>query len=143
MTAGVAVARPRCRTDSLELGAYDSAVPSARLHVRAVLREWGLDRVVDEAESVAAEIIANGVQATRDAGLDTGVRLTLTADGGGVMVVAWDAVPLPPVPAAPDADSESGRGLIIVQALSEWWDARQVNPSHGGGKLVRARIALP
>jgi len=52
---GALPASPRCRTDSLELGAYDSAVPSARLHARAVLREWHLDPLLDEAESVVAD----------------------------------------------------------------------------------------
>lgn len=56
---GALPAQPRCRTDVLELGAYDSAVPSARLHARAVLREWHLDPVLDAAESVVAEIVAN------------------------------------------------------------------------------------
>lgn len=136
-------AQPRCRTDVLELGAYDGAVPSARLHTRAVLREWRLDLLLDEAESIVAETIANAVQATRDAGLDTGVRLTLVADDEGVLVVVWDAVPLPPVTGSPDDDSEHGRGLLIVQALSSWVDCRRVSDSRGGGKLVRARIALP
>lgn len=55
-------APPRCRTDSLEFGAYSGAVPSARLHCRAVLEEWGLAQLLDEAESVVAETMANAVQ---------------------------------------------------------------------------------
>jgi anti-sigma regulatory factor (Ser/Thr protein kinase) len=140
---GTLPAQPRCRTDVLELGAYDSAVPSARLHTRAVLGEWHLDDLLDEGESVVAEIVANAVQATRDAELDTGIRLTLVADDEGVLVVVWDAVPLPPRLENPDADSEHGRGLLIVQALSVWFDCRPVSAAHGGGKLVRSRIALP
>lgn len=143
MGSNVTAARPRCRADSLEFGALPSAVPSARLHARAVLGEWGLDLLRDEAESVIAEVITNAIQATRDAGLDCGVRLTLTFDGDGLLVSVWDAVPLPPVPASPAADSESGRGLLIVQALSVWWDTRPVSPAHGGGKLVRAMLAMP
>jgi anti-sigma regulatory factor (Ser/Thr protein kinase) len=136
-------AQPGCRTDSLELGAYESAVPSARLHTRAVLREWRLAPILDDAESVVAELAANAVQATRDAGLDTGIRLTLTSDGLGVLIAMRDAVPLPPVPNHPDADSEHGRGLLIIDALSAWWDSRPVPADRGGGKLVRARIDLP
>lgn len=136
-------APPRCRIDSLELGAYDGAVPSARLHARAVLSEWHLNPLLDEAESVVAEITANAVQATRDAGLDSGIRLTLTSDGEGVLIAVWDAVMLPPVPASPDAESEHGRGLVLVEALSDWFDCRRVPDAHGGGKLVRAKITLP
>lgn len=133
--------RPRCRTDSLDLGPLAGSVPCARLHVRAVLGEWRLGHLADGCESVAAELIANAVQATRDAGLDTPVRLTLTADAASAMVVVWDAVPDPPVPVTPDIDSESGRGLLIVGALSAWWDCRPVPAAHGGGKLTRALIA--
>ena len=132
--------QPRCRTDSLDLGPLPGSVPSARLHVRAILREWGLGHLADASESVASELIANGVQATRAAGLDTPVRLTLTADGASVLIVVWDAVPAPPVPADPDLESEHGRGLIIVEALAEWWDCRPVPAAHGGGKLVRSFI---
>lgn len=129
--------QPRCHTDSLDLGALPGAVPSARLHVRAILREWGLDHLADDSESVASEVIANSVQATRAAGLDTPVRLTLTTDGASVLVEVWDAVPAPAVPADPGPDSENGRGLLIVEALAEWWDC---SAARGGGKLVRALI---
>lgn len=141
--ASTVTARPRSRVDSLELGSYDSAVPSARLHARAVLGEWGLGLILDEAESVVAEVITNAIQATRHAGLDSGVRLILNFDGEGVLISAWDAVPLPPAPASPDADSESGRGLMIVQALAAWWDAYPIPSARGGGKLVRAMLTMP
>lgn len=90
-----------------------------------------------------SEIVCNSVQATCEAGLDTGIRLSLTFDGSGVLVAVWDGVPAVPVPASPDDDSEHGRGLMIVAALSAWQDCRQVSTRHGGGKLVRAYVALP
>ena len=98
---------------------------------------------MNEAESVIAEVVTNAIQATRDAALDSGVRLTLKFDGEGLLLSVWDAVPIPPAPAEPDADSESGRGLMIVQALSAWWDACPVPAAHGGGKLVRAMLNMP
>jgi hypothetical protein len=34
----------------LELGAFPSAVPSARLHTRLILSEWGMSHLADTAE---------------------------------------------------------------------------------------------
>lgn len=133
--------QPRCRSDSLDLGPLPGSVPSARLHVRAILQEWGLGHLANDTESVTSELITNGVQATLAAGVDTPVRLTLTADGASVLVVVWDAVLASPVAEEPDLESEHGRGLLIVEALAEWWDCRPVPAAHGGGKLVRAMIA--
>jgi anti-sigma regulatory factor (Ser/Thr protein kinase) len=132
------------RRDNLELGAYPQAVPVARLHARQIIWEWGLIRFTDEAEAVITELVANGVQATRIAGLDTPVRLALFADDDRILVVVWDGSPEIPAPtAATDDESspsfldEGGRGLMLVGALSAWWDWHQ---DAQGGKVVRALI---
>lgn len=146
--------RPR-RCDTLEFGAYPSAVPSARLHVRAVLAEWKLDGLSDDAEVVATELTENAIQATRRAGLDTPVCLTLLAGPDTVLVTVRDAVDAPPVPrhtagnmddlgslASGDDDEDPdqhGRGLLIVSALSAWWDWKK---TLGRGKVVRALIKV-
>lgn len=127
----------------MDLTAHPGAVAPARLRSRLVLRDWHLDDLIDDVGQVVGEITCNAVQATREAGLDTGIRLSLTYDGSGVLAAVWDAVPAPPVPVVPDEDSEHGRGLIIVAALAKWHDCRPVPASHGGGKLVRAYIAVP
>ena len=113
----------------LELGALPGAVPSARLHVRHVLREWGLGRLADSSESVVAELVANAVAATQAAGLDTPVRLALFAEAplakapfpeapfpeaplselSSVLVVVWDATIDPPVQANAADTDECGR----------------------------------
>jgi anti-sigma regulatory factor (Ser/Thr protein kinase) len=139
-------ARPagaRRQSDSVDLTAHPAVVAQARLRSRLALRDWGLERHAPEIGQIVSELAANAVQATRDMGLDTGIRVTLTFDGSGVLVAVWDAVESPPVPSSPDEDSENGRGLLIVEALSEWTDVRPVPASRGGGKLVRARIAVP
>ena len=43
----------------LELGALAGAVPSARLHARLVLGDWGLAGLSDSAELVVSELVAN------------------------------------------------------------------------------------
>lgn len=148
MTAAVASsparpAGPRCQSDSVELAAHPAVVAQARLRSRLALRDWNLEDVAGDVGQVVSEIVANAVTATRSAGLGTGIRLTLLFDGEGILVSVWDAAPSVPAPASPDEDSEHGRGLLIVGALAEWVECRPVPASRGGGKLVRARIALP
>lgn len=144
-----------CRSDTLEFGAYPSAVPSARMHVRAVLAEWKLDGLSGDAEVVATELMENAIQATRKAGLDTPVCLTLVAGTDTVLVTVRDAVDAPPVPRqatgdldalgllAADSDDDDpdqhGRGLLIVSALSAWWDWKR---TLGRGKVVRALVKV-
>lgn len=132
----------RC-SDCLELGPLPGAIPSARLHVRHVLREWKLEHLANSTESVVAELIANSVVATRDAGLDASVRLTLLAGQGNVLVVVWDAVTDPPVRSDTDDDAECGRGLLLVEAFSSEWGWKPIPAERGGGKIVRAVIDTP
>ena len=126
----------RPRSDSLELGALSGAVPSARLHTRFVLQEWGLDRLAESAELVVSELVTNAVQATRHAGLDDPVRVSLLADDASVLVVVSDAIPDPPRPRRAATAEEDGRGLTVVETVSDWWDWKPAR----GGKLVRALV---
>jgi anti-sigma regulatory factor (Ser/Thr protein kinase) len=127
--------RPRtgtwARRTHLELGALRGAVPCARLHARQVLWEWGLSALNEAAELVVSELVTNAVQASVAAarpGLDDGepagvpgVWLWLTSDGRQVVVEVGDGSPRPPVPAAPDREEEGGRGLLLVETLSQAW----------------------
>lgn len=148
MTAAVVgsyarAAGSRRRSDSVELAAHPGSVAPARLRARLNVRDWHLDDIAEDVQQVVSELVCNAVQATRNAGLDTGITLTLTCGSDGIVVAVRDAVPSPPVPASPGEDSEHGRGLVIVEALTEWLDCRPVPAGHGSGKLVRAKIALP
>jgi hypothetical protein len=108
--------RPLRRRDHV-----NGAVPCARLHARHVLRERGvLAGLAESYELLVSEMITNGVQASR-AMTQAAVRLWLVSDRARVVILAWDASPLPPVPADPRADAENGRGLLLVDAISERW----------------------
>jgi anti-sigma regulatory factor (Ser/Thr protein kinase) len=120
----------------LELGALAGAVPSARLHARLVLLEWGLAALGDSLELVVSELVTNGVRASRATGHDA-VRMWLVSDLGQLVVFVWDASPQPPSQAAdPGADAENGRGLLLVEALSERWG----HFSYDGAKVVWALL---
>ena len=119
----------------LELGALPSAVPCARLHTRQLLWEWQLTVLSDTAELLVSELATNAVQITQADGRDAPVRLWLLADRARLLMLVWDASPLPPVRVSPDGEAENGRGLLRVEALSTRWDHFG---HHSGGKVVWA-----
>jgi anti-sigma regulatory factor (Ser/Thr protein kinase) len=119
----------------LELGALPSAVPCARLHTRNLLWEWGLTGLTDSAELIVSEIMTNAVQITQADTRIAPVRLWLLADRARLLILVWDASPLPPVCVSPDGDTENGRGLLLVDTLSTRWDHFG---HHSGGKVVWA-----
>lgn len=120
----------------LELGALPGAVPCARLHARNVLREWGLTVFSESTGLLVSELVTNAIQISRVAEQDAPVRLWLVSDRTQVVIFVWDASPLPPLPGDVGQEAESGRGLLIVQAVSaRWgWDF----PPGMGGKVVWA-----
>ena len=129
------------RQDYLDLVAVRAAVPSARHHVREILREWRLHDVAYEAEQVTAELVANAVNATRLASWMPKIppiRLWLLGEGNLLMVAVWDATTGIPSLRAPATDEECGRGLMLVNDFSEW--GYYLAPEHIGGKVVWARL---
>ncbi len=126
--------------DFLELGALASAVPCARLHARQVLREWGLGNLGDSAELLVTELVTNAVRASRDAGRDSAVRLWLLSDSAQLLILVWDASPQPPVLTDAGDEAEHGRGLMLVEAVSEQWGWSPTE--EGDGKFVWAIARL-
>jgi len=124
--------------DFIELGALASSVPCARYHARQILWEWGLDRLSDSVELVVDELVTNAVAASRDLDWPFLVRMWLLSDRANVLVLVWDANPQPPVRIDPGDDAESGRGLLLVEAISAQWD--WYAGARAGGKLVHALI---
>jgi anti-sigma regulatory factor (Ser/Thr protein kinase) len=125
--------------DFIELGALDGSVPSARYHARHILREWRLARLSDDVELVVAELMTNAVSASRGLDWPFPVRMWLLSDAASALVVVWDASPQPPVLMDPADDAEAGRGLLLVDAVSAWWDWHALPDA--GGKVIRALIA--
>lgn len=128
--------------DAVELGplpgAVPSAVPCARLHARQALREWGLTHLTEDAELLVSELVTNAVAAAADADQIPPVRIWLLADGTRVLILVWDVSPRPPVPVNAGQDCESGRGLLLVEAISQQWD--WYRPVDTDGKVVWAAL---
>lgn len=125
----------------LELGALPGAVPCARLHTRQVLWEWSLTRLTESVELVVSELVTNAVAASESIACVFPVRLWLVAGKAQVMTLVWDANPRPPVRPEITDEAESGRGLLLVEAISEQWD--WYSPERTGGKVVWALTACP
>jgi anti-sigma regulatory factor (Ser/Thr protein kinase) len=105
----------------------------ARRLVRAALEYAALGGYANDAEAVAAELVANAIQhATVDVNDKVAVTLMRVWDGQAVAVVVTDPSPLPPVPRQAGPGSERGRGLHIVAGLSAYWSWNH----EPGGKAV-------
>jgi hypothetical protein len=122
----------------LELGALPGAVPCARLHTRQLLWEWQLTGLSDNAELLVSEIVTNTIQITQADGRTAPVRLWLLTDRAGLLILVWDASPLPPVRVSTSDDAENGRGLLLVDTISNRWD--WYTTSQTGGKVVWALL---
>ncbi len=131
----------------LELGALPSAVPSARLHARFIVAEWGLESIADTVELIVSELVTNAVKASQELEHLPPVWLGLSGDDHQVLVAVWDGNEEPiQTPAVndeglPDLDAESGRGLLLVDSLSTDWGVYWPEDSHG--KVVWSVITAP
>ncbi|MFF9566309.1 ATP-binding protein [Streptomyces sp. NPDC014685] len=108
---------------------------SAR-HLRRILRlyltDWGLLEVAGTAELALTELIANVVRHVPGRRAQTLIFLLPT---GGVRVEVTDGCPeLPRVAEGASALAEGGRGLLLVDAITDKWG---VEPRRDGtGKTV-------
>ncbi len=141
----------------LELGPLPGAVPCARLHTRLVLSEWGQAGLSDNVELIVSELMTNALRASTDPvegrpGYDADGRqqplgLRVASDRRQVLVEVWDGAMAPPVPGQVSHDGETGRGLLMVEAVSSRWGyyypARQPRgtaPDERATKVVWALI---
>jgi anti-sigma regulatory factor (Ser/Thr protein kinase) len=102
----------------LELGALTSAVPCARLHARQIVWEWGFSHLAEDAETLVSELLTNAVKASSSPDGAGVVVLRLLANRERLLIEVWDHNPDDPQPRQVDAESESGRGFSVIEALS-------------------------
>jgi len=132
----------------LELWALPQAVPEARRHARRVLQEWGLAGLAETAGLLVSEIVTNAVQASAGpaggrpdqagAGGATTLLFWLAGDGERVLIQVWDGCARRPQRRDAGTAAESGRGLLLVEALSAAWGSYV--PGGWAGKVVWALV---
>lgn len=129
---------------TLILGATESAVPSARAHLRQLLSSWDHDEAGPDAGVVVSELVTNSVVAS--AGLRLAgapVLVWLGSDSHCLLLAVADASPQPPVRLSLEPDAEGGRGLALVEALSSRWGWHPVASPGLVKKVVWAEWRLP
>jgi Histidine kinase-like ATPase domain len=135
---GHALADQWPRQDFIELAPLPSAAPCARLHAQQVLWEWRLAGLNESAELVVSELVTNAVAASHSLEQISPIRMWLLADTVRALILVWDGNPQLPVRLAVDAAAESGRGLLLVEAISSRWGSYATPQT--GGKAVWALI---
>jgi anti-sigma regulatory factor (Ser/Thr protein kinase) len=124
------------RNFSVRLSPTPRGARLARLLATEQLRTWGLPSA--PAEHIVAELAANAATHGRVRGRDFDLTLYVIGDTLRIEVTDTRAERLPRARrAAPDA--ESGRGLLLVEALADRWGTA---PGRSPRKTVWAEVAL-
>ncbi|MFI7015450.1 ATP-binding protein [Streptomyces sp. NPDC050164] len=116
------------------------SVPEARRFARAAVEDWGLPELADPAELVTSELASNAILHARHASFRVTLR-RLSDDQ--VQVAVIDRSSALPRKADPGGDDDHGRGLAIVDALSQRWGAEPMWWGTQKGKKVWADLAVP
>ncbi|WP_411150276.1 ATP-binding protein [Streptomyces sp. A30] len=110
------------RNFSVQLSPTPRGARLARLLATEQLRSWEIP--LDPARQVAAELAANAATHGRVSGRD--FRLTLYVVADTLRIEVTDTCgDRPPCPQDPTPDAESGRGLVLVEALADRWGVAQ------------------
>ena len=138
---------PATRQTSLLIGPVTTAPMTARGVVRASLATWGLGHLTEDAEAITSELVTNAYTASTEKappGTEPQpLTLWMTAEQGALRIRVWDPDPTPPPESPADPGllaellAEHGRGLVIVQSLSDQWGW---HPAPNGGKYVWALL---
>lgn len=139
---------PPEQTSSLELEPLITAPSRARDHVGAVLADWQVPpETIQNVQTLASEMITNAYQAAKRSaerrglpGPDMSERIGLILSlliAGQVVIEVADSDPGLPTMSDTSLESESGRGLLLVEALSAKWG---YFPLASGGKVAYAVI---
>jgi anti-sigma regulatory factor (Ser/Thr protein kinase) len=130
--------RERGRRAAITLDGWSKATPAAaRAFIRQAAAAWRLPEAqADDLVQIVSELAANAVDHTHS----QAINVTAALVPGAAVVSVTDRGPHRPlaVPAA-DGRAEHGRGLHIVDVLSQKWGHWHT----GTGTRVWARVALP
>ncbi len=147
---GSQLTTPWPMTDTLTLGALPTAVGSARVHACVLVSEWAMADMAENVTLIVSELVTNAVLASTDvdgrpeyanasAGLPI-VHLRLSSDHEWIVIEVWDLSPHAPEAKQPEPDAENGRGLVLVEALSQQWGWGRV--PGWPGKVVWAELRV-
>lgn len=139
-------------SDSLTLATTPNAVRWARLHTTDILSRWRVPaNVIETVELIVSELTTNAVQHPKEgeqvspySSLSTlrTFELVLQIGNGSVRVSVFDNDEQAPVLKQPGGDATSGRGILLVAAMSSKWGHYPVRNGNKTGKVVWAQVSL-
>ena len=109
-----------------------TAARAARAATRHALPRWRLGNLLEPVLLVVSELVGNAVRHGKPP-----VDLRLRKTGSGVRVDVHDEASSPPQRPATAHDGESGRGMLLVDAVAAESGVEQIE---GDGKVVWARV---
>lgn len=115
------------------------AVTVSRRTLRLILTMHSLIGLVDTAELLATELVANAVRHTKGP-----AALRVRWSDGVLRIGAWDADPEPPEPPGELeelAEAEEGRGLALVRACADLWGWQPLTRHGNRGKYVWCELS--
>lgn len=124
------------RTWTTTMPASPRAAWLAREATWEALLTWHLTHLHDTAALLASELVSNAVIHANANGAE--VELRLHASHTELCIEVQDPDPCPPHICNPDGFDETGRGLLIVEAISNSWGVRAL-PT---GKIVWAELGI-
>ncbi|GAC1539341.1 MAG: hypothetical protein NVS3B12_25470 [Acidimicrobiales bacterium] len=141
---GAAIFNGDVREAARSLPPDPRSVAEARHAVSVALTEWGVDPDITERVAlIVTELVTNSILHAA-----TPVGLTVQWDGVAVRLEVADGSAVGPAPAAADDGAVTGRGLSLVDAMSDAWGAEAV--PHGktvwavvGGDATGAVVPQP
>jgi len=158
LTAGVLGSGIGPRTETCALRAHYTSVALARQFVRRVAWRWHLEALGEDLAAVVTELVSNALRhglrldanagpAPRDLpeGWDSArpLEVRLTATPSRVTCAVHDPSSALPVRRSPDPSTESGRGLQLIESLSQSWGSTAlVSGERAAGKAVWAVLAV-
>jgi anti-sigma regulatory factor (Ser/Thr protein kinase) len=125
---------------SADLAAEPAAAARARRFTRDTLARWHMDHLSEDAQAIASELAANAISAAVPprAALPA-IIFAVHQRPGEIRIIVWDNGPGRPRRAEPGPDAEHGRGLAIIDCLTDrnwgWWPTPE-----SGGKVVWATL---
>jgi hypothetical protein len=113
------------RIAALALGPELDSCRLARAFTREILQGWDMDAPLEDAVTVASELVSNAVRhgcvRADEAARQARIELILWWRLSHLVCVVNDPSLAPPVLAPTDVFAESGRGLHMVQAIASAW----------------------
>ncbi len=118
--------------DVFRLPAHGASVSTARDRITGQLNEWGVgESVYEDAALIVSELFTNALVHTDSSEITCQLQTTAQT----VYLAITDQGRGPTGPRVREPDAESGRGLLLVNALAQLWG---VNTEHECGRTVWA-----